>query len=353
MSSSESDNDIMLWEDSEDDCDEELLTFHGNVEAAAVAVGSLLSKPKKRGGSVPWRKSNINRYFQQADEKLFRDYFAEDSIYDEEHFRRRFRMNKGLFIKLIADVERQNPYFQQKIDAVGKIGLSARQKCTAAMRILAYGSCADSIDEFVRIGESTALKTLKEFCKTIDNLYGATYLRSPNARDIKKMLEENESRGFPGMLGSLDCTHWQWKNCPTAWTGQFTGKEKKPTIILEAVASQNLHIWHAFFGMPGSCNDINVLDRSTLFQELYNGTAPPVSYVVNGRRYEQCYYLADGIYPHLATLVQTISAPVGDKKKVKCYKKCYEKIQPQRLSFKITTFHIFNMSLEFFRILEF
>ncbi|XP_065082628.1 uncharacterized protein LOC135705006 [Ochlerotatus camptorhynchus] len=67
--------------------------------------------------------------------------------------------------------------------------------------------------------------------------------------------------------------------------------------------------------MPGSNNDINVLDRSPLFSEIYNGRAPLAKYTVNGRQYSVGYYLADGIYPPLATLVQTISSPVGLKKK--------------------------------------
>jgi hypothetical protein len=37
----------------------------------------------------------------------------------------------------------------------------------------------------------------------------------------------------------------------------FTGRGKHPSMILEAVASKDLQIWHAYFGMPGSCNDIN------------------------------------------------------------------------------------------------
>jgi hypothetical protein len=36
-------------------------------------------------------------------------------------------------------------------------------------------------------------------------------------------------------------------------------------MILEAIASQDLYIWHAFFGLPDSMNDINVLNRSSLF----------------------------------------------------------------------------------------
>ena len=38
-------------------------------------------------------------------------------------------------------------YFECKEDAVGKIGFSSYQKCTAAIRMLAYGVPGDLIDE--------------------------------------------------------------------------------------------------------------------------------------------------------------------------------------------------------------
>jgi len=90
---------------------------------------------------------------------------------------------------------------------------------------------------------------------------------------------------------------------------------EEPTIILEAVASNDLWIWHAFFGMPGSHNDINVLHRSPLFAKLAEGRAPEVNYTINGHDYTMGYYLADGIYPSWATLVKSISQPMGNKNK--------------------------------------
>jgi hypothetical protein len=95
----------------------------------------------------------------------------------------------------------------------------------------------------------------------------------------------------------------------------YKGHVHEPTIILEAVASKDLWIWHAFFGMPGSHNDINVLQRSPLFARLAEGQAPEVNYTINGHDYIMGYYLADGIYPSWATFIKTIPEPQGNKKK--------------------------------------
>ena len=119
------------------------------------------------------------------------------------------------------------------------------------------------------------------------------------------------------MLGSVDCMHWRWKNCPTGWAGQYTsGNKGGPSVILEAAASQDLYIWHSFFGVPGSNNDINVLHKSPLFDNVIYGQAPSIKFTVNGNEYNQGYYLADGIYPKWATLVKTIAHPIGNKEQV-------------------------------------
>ena len=44
------------------------------------------------------------------------------------------------------------------------------------------------------------------------------------------------------MFASLDCMHYEWKNCPVAWQGVSGEKDGKKSIILEAVADGGLHI---------------------------------------------------------------------------------------------------------------
>ncbi|KAJ9538905.1 hypothetical protein OSB04_031638 [Centaurea solstitialis] len=146
----------------------------------------------------------------------------------------------------ISTLETHYPYFQQRVVAAGKKGLSPLQKCVAAIRQLAYGSPADHYDEYLRVAETTVLECLNFFCQDIIQKFGGQYLRRPNAVDIQRLLQMHEERhGFPGMLGSLDCMHWEWKNCHVAWKGQFTrGDHGSPIIILEVVASVDLWIWH-------------------------------------------------------------------------------------------------------------
>lgn len=115
------------------------------------------------------------------------------------------------------------------------------------------------------------------------------------------------------MLGNLDCMHWMWKNCPISWVGQYAGRKKKPPIILKVVVDYDLWIWHAYFGLSGSNNDINVLSKSHLFANLANGVAPSANYVIQGKQFKMGYYLADGIYPSWAALVQTIQKPTNAK----------------------------------------
>jgi hypothetical protein len=69
------------------------------------------------------------------------------------------------------------------------------------------------------------------FCNAIVAMYKFKYLRKPNPEDLIRLLKIGSKRGFPGMLGSVDCMHWKWKNCPSAWAGQFQGKEKVCSML--------------------------------------------------------------------------------------------------------------------------
>ncbi|GJS94547.1 ALP1-like protein [Tanacetum coccineum] len=96
--------------------------------------------------------------------------------------------------------------------------ISALMKCTSPICQLAYGCVPDSLDEYLQMGATTSRDSLRIFCKVIMNLYGEEFLRKPTYTDIEKLYAyHNEKHGFPGMLGSIDCTDWPWANCPVAF----------------------------------------------------------------------------------------------------------------------------------------
>lgn len=55
--------------------------------------------------------------------------------------------------------------------------------------------------------------------------------------------------------------------------------------------------------MPGSCNDINIVERSPFISNILHGTCPSVSWKMTGKEYTNFYMLADGIYPEVGVFV--------------------------------------------------
>jgi hypothetical protein len=99
--------------------------------------------------------------------------------------------------------------FQQRRDAFGKLGFSPLLKYIVALRMLAYGTCADMFDENLQIAKTTVIESLKNFCKGIVEYFGPKCLRRPIAEDIQRLLHVGEPHGYPGMLESIGCMHWE------------------------------------------------------------------------------------------------------------------------------------------------
>jgi hypothetical protein len=97
-----------------------------------------------------------------------------------------------------------------------------------------------------------------------------------------------------------------------AWITQRTQKDS--TIIIESMADHENWIWHAFLEMPGSCNDINVLQRSPLMTHIALNEGSLVECEANGCKYNCGYFLADDIYPRWSIFVEPIVKPKGKKK---------------------------------------
>jgi len=200
----------------------------------------IVAPPRRGGGSRKGKRQNVDRGRLQHNFILLRDYFDPNPTYDDKCFRRRFRMRRCVFDRLLNAVVAHDRYFVQKKDALGVPGFSPHQKLTCALRFLAYGTSADQLDEYIRMAETTVLETVSRFCSAIIACFSDIYLRSPTVADLKFLLSSYEKAGWIGCLGCLDVMKWQWKNCPMAWRGSYQGKERVPTVALEAIVDHRL-----------------------------------------------------------------------------------------------------------------
>ncbi|KAL9663310.1 hypothetical protein QQ045_028150 [Rhodiola kirilowii] len=215
---------------------------------------------RSQAHDVPVIPSTMDRGREQGHIQLYNDYFAVNAVYSDNIIRRQFRMRKYVFLRIMEAVTANDTFFAQRQDATRRMSFSPLQKCTFAMRMLAYGLSADAVDEYIRLSETTTMRSLLKFIEGVISCFGEEYLRRPTRRDLDRLLRQGEQRG--------------------------------------------------------SCNGLNVLYRSPVFDEVLHGKAPEVNYSINGQLYKMGYYLTDGIYPQWATFIQGFTLPQTNKQRL-------------------------------------
>ena len=219
-----------------------------------------------------------------------------------------------------SDYFSPTPFFTDIQDVSGRYGIAPVAKVLMAVKLVAYGCSPSAFVDYFQMSHSTARQCLLKFCRIVSSDYDlqSVYARQMSRSDARRLSVLHEAvHGVAGMIGSLDCTHIGWKNCPVAWQGSNSGKSGKPTIVLEALVDHNLWFWHHSFGYPGSLNDINIWNRSCLLKSFLDGSfANDVDFefrIGEDRVFHRLWVLVDGIYPKLSRFVKTIQEPVGHK----------------------------------------
>jgi hypothetical protein len=113
-------------------------------------------------------------------------------------------MWRTLFLSIMHKLSETSPYFSGRYDATGRAGLTALQKYTATPHQLAYVMAAYTIDEYLKLGKSTALECLEYYSSGIIECFRDEFLCLPTIADTQRLLDKAEECGFPSMLGSID-----------------------------------------------------------------------------------------------------------------------------------------------------
>jgi Plant transposon protein len=293
----------------------------GEQYIASLRLALMAAKEDKNPG--PRKKRRASRFnWQRAREAIEADWFGPYPTFDDGQFARMFRVTKTVAEEILAVCANKMSFFWETVHNVMQIpNIDPKAKLLVALKTLAFGVSAIAFVDYFQMGESTVHNCLKYFCQCIraDEQLQQRFMRPMNREDARRVSQLHHTQhGVPGMMGSLDCMHAYWKNCPMAWKGAFGGKEKASSIVLEAFSDYNCFIWHASFGYPGSDNDINILERSPLLAAWLDGSYHrdvDFEFTINGRQFKQLYLLVDGIYPSVSRFVKTLAVPIGKDNK--------------------------------------
>jgi Plant transposon protein len=308
-------------------CEGEVLTVQ-ILAAASVICFKLIMRRRARtrrghGGSRFGKLPNRDIGREQAAARLDQDYFARsggarEPSFNHLEFERRFRMPRDVYETIRAGVMEYDTCFVQKPDVTGLNGASTDQKIVAALRQMSLGVGGDAVVEYVKLSESTCNEALHRFAAATVAAFKPDYLRLPNMDELREIEDQYRSLGFPGCIGCVDVASWEWDCCPVSWHGQHKGKDKKPCCRMELLCDAFLYIYHVMFGTPGSKNDINVMNSSTLFDRVRAEKWPPArsETIIGGFPLTWFFFLVDGIYPRFRIFVSSISPPRNMKEKV-------------------------------------
>jgi len=206
--------------------------------------------------------------------RINQHYLQEGSLFNGKEFEIMFRISRQRFQRLLEDIgATRHPFYTNIVDVTGKVGVSFEARLLLPLKTMAYGVPPHCFRDYFEMSETMARECCVIFDKTIRDLYAPEYLRHPTSDDVKSISKLHKAaHHFPGMFGSLDCMHTHWKNCPVAWQGSYKGKEKKPTIVLEAISGYHMWFWHAAYGYAGNLNDKTILSLSPFLSMLLDGT---------------------------------------------------------------------------------
>ncbi|GJX78273.1 hypothetical protein Tco_0325084 [Tanacetum coccineum] len=124
-------SECLFFDDTDDETEVNSLLSGFLIDAALVIQASTPTIQK-------YQRSYMPRDRYGAHDRLVLAYFAKKPFYNAYLFRKRFRMNRSLFTRIVRDLSANCPYFQEGCDAVGKASISSLVKSLKRITHLMY-----------------------------------------------------------------------------------------------------------------------------------------------------------------------------------------------------------------------
>ncbi|RZC38950.1 DDE Tnp 4 and/or Plant tran domain containing protein [Asbolus verrucosus] len=155
--------------------------------------------------------------------------------------------------------------------------LTPMHKLYVTLQFYATGSYQWLVDNSGRISQSAVSHASTEVTEALVAV-SPQFIRFPNARDysvVKQAFYQlgltRHSRGFPKVLGAIDCTHVRIQAPKTA-PEQYLNRHLYHSINVQLIVGPDLTIFNTFTEFPGSNYDSFIWRNSAVRETLAEGT---------------------------------------------------------------------------------
>jgi len=199
-------------------------------------------------------------------------------------FRRRFRVPAPFFLDWLVPTARKENLFDRstnrKTFMLRQEQIPLEIKLLISLRMLGRGSTHDDVAEPSYVSESHCGVIFRQFIRNFSRLFKEEFIRLPDERQLRSIMEIYAAIGFPGCVGSIDCTHIRWWNCPSTLQNLCHGKEGYPSLAFQIVVDHSRRILYVSPSYFGSLNDQNICNVDP---RIFNDTSGIVNYAKTNR----------------------------------------------------------------------
>jgi hypothetical protein len=189
-------------------------------------------------------------------------------------FRRMFRISYQVFDRTLLPLTIDR-WFQtwkpNQVDCWGQTVGDLRLKLLGVLFALGSSATQFNVSSHTNLSEEVHRRFFIDWTTKMSSLK-AEYIYMPrDDTELKFVVGEYEALGLPGCIGSVDCVHIGWDNCPVQMKNMYTGKEGYPSIAYEVICTSRRRIQSVSCGHPGSRNDKHIVRTDQSVMSLVEG----------------------------------------------------------------------------------
>jgi hypothetical protein len=133
--------------------------------------GENASIEPEQGNNRPKKRRYIKWDWPQARAAVMRDYWGPNPNFSDWQFERVFRITRVIADRLLNVLGNEDPFFTQRLDGLGKLGICPKVKLLFALKLIAYVISPSGFQLYFQMGLPTARQCLMRFIFVVSNSF--------------------------------------------------------------------------------------------------------------------------------------------------------------------------------------